>query len=165
MRTLITILAVAGILAAPAMAQRMRAYTQIPSAEKALEDAPEGAELPEKFERVPRSDVNEATSELAEDWTKGDLSNQIDDDFFDGQRLTQNMDIRVPKDAKVRIEGVSSIQTNNQFIMRDDDGGRVRVSTVTATVRTLTTANDPAAGLVRLQGVNRLTFEVKERLD
>lgn len=165
MRVSIT-LVLAGLLVATAVtAQEMRTLKVIPSRGEALKNAPEGAELPKEFERVPRGDVKSATEELAEDWSKGDLSGQIGEDLYDGQRLAQNMGIRVPQDANLRVEGVRSVQTDNQFIMRGEDGGRIRVSTVTATVQTVSTANDPARGVVRVPGLNRLTFQVTERLD
>jgi len=159
--------AVAGVaMAFIGYANEMRPFTPIPSAADARRNAPEGAELPEKFERVARGEVEQATRELSDAWTDQDLSSKLGDTFFDGQRLDQNMDVRVPHDATMAVESVRAIHTQNQYIMRDEDGGRVRVSTVTATVSTRTTANDPATGtFVRLPGVNRLTFEVKEKLD
>ena len=165
-RQLTLAVALSVAVAGGALANEMRRFTPIPSAAQALADAPEGAELPEKFERVARGEVSDATGELSDAWTDQDLGAHLGDTFFDGQRLEQNMDIRVPHDAQMAVEAVRSVHTQNQYIVRDEDGGRVRVSTVTATVSTRTVANDPATGtFVRVPGLNRLTFEVREKLE
>lgn len=157
-------LAVAGLLltAAAADAQQMRRSNRIATPQAVLQDAPAGSRIAERVETVPSGDVEQAVANLTEQWNSGDISGFVSDDFNDASRFNQNMTTEVPRDARLRLESVRGVQTVRQIIAPDGQGGRIRISTVTATAATRLEFNDPAAGFLSVPGTNEITFEVRE---
>lgn len=163
MRNAIAILLAGGFLfVTVAEAQQMRRSNRIATPKAVLQNAPDGSRIVGQVENIPADDVRAAVENLSESWNSGDISGFVSDDFDDAQRFNQNMTVEVPRDARLRLESVQGVQTVRQIVAPDGAGGRVRISTVTATASTRLEFNDPAAGFLSIPGTNEFTFEVRE---
>jgi hypothetical protein len=70
----------------------------------------------------------------------------------------------LPRDAKLRVLGIESIQTLEQTIDVTPDDQQTRISVVTATVRSQLEFDDPVSGFTRLDGTNEFLLRIKEPL-
>jgi hypothetical protein len=161
--TYISLAILIAVLAPLSFAKQMRGFDAIPTAERVLETLPEGAELVNEIANVPHNEVAEAADELAQSWNGPGLAGKISDAKFDKDRFDRAMITEVPRDARLELNAVRSIQTLNQAIAPDGQGGFVRISTVAATVSTRV-LNDPAEGFVNAPGLNEMRFRVTEPL-
>jgi len=84
-------------------------------------------------------------------------------DFVNRQRLIDDIGVRVPRDARLRVIAVQSVRTMEQVETTGDDGRPVRISRVVATVRSQLEYNDPIAGFRRLDGVADYIFRIEQR--
>lgn len=162
--TYVSLVALAVMLSAPIGAKQMRGFDAIPTPERAQADLPEGATVVKAIDNVPRQDVAEAASELAEVWNGPGLADKISDAKFDKNRFDRAMITEVPRDARLELESVRSVATLAQGIVPDGAGGFNRVSTVAATLSTRLIVNDPGVGFVSAPGVNEIRFQVTEPL-
>lgn len=147
------------------LANQMRSFEAIPSAERDRSDLPDGSALITNPDPIPRGEVSEAAEELADAWNGPGLSGLISEAKFDKSRFERAMITEVPRDASLTLESVRGVQTLNQSIQPDGRGGFNVVSTVSATISTRLTANDPTAGFVNAPGVNEIVFQVTEPLE
>ncbi|MGB0506160.1 MAG: hypothetical protein ACPGGK_08170 [Pikeienuella sp.] len=162
--TYVSLIILLAVLAPLSFAKQMRGFDPIPTAERVLDDLPEGAELVSEIANVPHNEVAQAADELAQAWNGPGLADKISDAKFDKERFDRAMITEVPRDARLELNAVRSIQTLNQAVASDGQGGFVRISTVAATVSTRLVLNDPVDGFVNARGLNEMRFQVTEPL-
>jgi hypothetical protein len=144
------------------MAQPMRGFDPIPTPKKATEEETKTTDIQES---VPRVEMEGAVEDVAQAWSKGDVSEKISDDFDQKERFNTSMQLNVPRDTQMQVESIRGVSTLNQTIIKGPDGRKRRVSTVSATVNTRLMLNDASNGFVGVPGQNEITFEVIEELD
>ena len=142
-------------------ARQFRQLRAIPTPNKTTMALPDGAVPMEDTADLDRDQVKAAVNHVLSTWNTGNMESALSDQFHDKSRLTDAVDIIVPRDATLRLQSVQGVQTLQQYMMPSDEGNSI-VSIVSATVRTQLEYNDPAAGLVRRQGVNEFILKVKQ---
>ena len=128
--------------------------------------APSGAVKVEKIVPVDRAVVEQAIKKLFAAYRPNsrELENMLADKFRDKSRLLDTITDRVPRDAKLVVVGIQSIRTLTQYMKPDPaTGTMLRVSTVTARVRSQLEYNDAVRGFQRLEGTNEYLLEVRQR--
>ncbi len=125
---------------------------------------PEGAAPVKAIRPIPRKIVTAAVNKLVRAWNSNALQQALGKEFYDKSRLTDAMDTKVPRDAKMRVLSIQGIQTLNQFTQTDPEGNTILVSTVSATVRTQLEFNDSVNGFQRREGTNEYIFRVRQRM-
>lgn len=113
---------------------------------------------------VPVALVKQQVEGLVSRWNTPEMQQDLAKSFRDSQRLMENMDVVVPRDATMRLMAVQGVQTLKQFKRAGEDGEPAhRVSIVSATVSTQLEYQSPS-GFVRLPGVNEFVLEISEEL-
>lgn len=116
------------------------------------------------YQPVPVSLVKQQVEGLVSRWNTPEMQQDLAASFRDSQRLMENMDVVVPRDATLRLMSVQGVQTLKQFKRPAEDGQPARrVSVVSATVSTQLEYQSPS-GFVRLPGVNEFVLEISEEL-
>ncbi|MDF1719397.1 MAG: hypothetical protein P1U65_01855 [Minwuia sp.] len=163
MRKLLVILALILFCAATvAEARELRRLNRIQTPDQSAALLPTGAVRIARVNPVPRAEVERFLDAFARDWNSGNQGGYVADDFVDRARLAENQDIRVPRDAVLKVQAVQGVQTLQQARLTADDGERRIVSTVSATVRTRIEFNDQTLGFVVLTGTNDFLMEFQE---
>ncbi|MEC9345000.1 MAG: hypothetical protein VYB54_02165 [Pseudomonadota bacterium] len=149
-------------VATAASAQESRRFRAIASPEA----VPEGQEPVAQVDPVSREAANNAVKEVLQAWNDGRLGDYLGEDFVDRGRLLDSVTEDVPRDASVRVLGLSAVQTVQQFRSTGEGGARLVTSIVSANADTQVEFNDPVRGFRTLRGQNtfflRITEEVVE---
>lgn len=127
---------------------------------------PEGAVRVSTVQPVDPRLVEDAVRKLyaAYGYSTGAIAGMLAPSFPDRSRLLNTINQRVPRDARLRVLGIQSIRTLDQFLRTDAaSGAEERVSTVTATVRSQLEYNDRDVGFQRLEGTIEYLFRVKQK--
>ena len=111
---------------------------------------------------VSRAVAEKAVGMLVNAWNENNLDKVLADTFFDKSRLTDAMDIQVPRDAELSVLAIQDVQTLKQKI-DDTPDGKVLVSTVSVTVRSQLTFNDPDRGYQRREGINEYIMRIRQK--
>ena len=112
---------------------------------------------------IPRRDVKTALQRVFNAWGTAGLRSQLARHFASSNRLADSVRSFAPKDARVRVLGVSSVQTNEQSILRGQgpDGKDLLITRVTATATTQVEYNDPGgAGYQQVRGRNDYVLQL-----
>ena len=113
----------------------------------------------------PATETVKANVEKAfKTWNNGDMSDMLSDSFYNKSRFGDAMQTNIPTDSQLKIQSIGSVQTMEQRIVTDPDGGRSRVTLGAVTVRSQVEFNDPRNGFVRVPGTNEIVFEMREKL-
>jgi hypothetical protein len=146
---------VMALLVAPlhAEAREFRMLNAIP-APAAL---PDGAVAVQQFTPVDNRLVESTVKKLVASWNTQDIEKFLGKDFYDKQRLADNIQSFIPRDAKLDLLSVQGQQTLQQY---EEDG--MRVSRVSVIVNTQIEFNHPTAGFQRFPGRTELVFKVKQ---
>ncbi len=127
----------------------------------------QGAAAARIIEPVSRERVEAAIRRVFDTYSNmspGQLEAVLAESFFDRDRLVDNLTEALPRDAKLRVLGIESIQTLEQTIDVAPDGRQTRISVVSVTVRSQFEFNDPVSGFIRLDGTNEYLLRIKEPL-
>lgn len=145
------------LLAQPAdtQAREFRVMNAIPAPAR----LPDGASAVQELTPVDRRIIEATVRKLAESWNTQDLEKYLGDDFYDKQRLSDNIRNFIQRDGKLRVLGVQGQQTLQQY----KENGKL-VSRVSVVVNTQIEFNHPTAGFQRFPGRTELVFKVKQRL-
>ena len=108
--------------------------------------------------------VRDKVERTFDTWNNGDVGGMLSDNFYDKSRFNDAMQTKIPRDSRVKVQGMGSVQTLEQRIVNDPDGGRRRVTLGSVTVNSQIEFNDPAKGFVRVPGTNELIFEMSEKI-
>jgi hypothetical protein len=151
-------LAILATAACAASAQEFRAINPIRAPRAPLPPLAERV-VPQKS--VPREKVEEAVATIAAAWNTPTLARHLSKNFYDRDRLLDNLASQAPRDARLRVMGIQGMQVLDQYIVPKPAGPRTMVSQVSVTVRTQVEYND-ASGFQRLDGTNELIIEISE---
>jgi hypothetical protein len=151
--------AIAGLFPGMIGAQEMRAVNPI----AAPAPLPPGAERVAAPKPLDAGTVRANVEEFTSKWNAGDLGGAISDNFYEKSRFQDSMLSNVPKDARLKVEGMGSVQTLQQIVVDDPAGGRMRITTGSVTVKTQIEMNDPKQGFVRVPGTNEFIFEMIQK--
>ena len=144
-------------------ARQFRLFKSIATPETSATNLPEGAVEAKQLQPLDREFVDKAVKDAIAQWNTPGMAETLAQEFYDSSRLTDAMSTIVPKDASLRVQSVQGIQTVEQYLMPDPDGGRGElVSIVSVTVRTQLEFNSPSTGFVRFPGVNEFILEVSQ---
>ncbi|PHS22276.1 MAG: hypothetical protein COA85_11950 [Robiginitomaculum sp.] len=149
--------------------RKMRRIARPPVTKPVVPDAKAPAVL-EKLKMAPQPGLPPITRDVAEKaigmlvdaWNSNTLQSVLADSFFDKSRLTDAMDTKVPRDAELSVLAIQDVQTLKQKI-DDTPDGKVLVSTVSITVRSQLTFNDPDKGYQRREGVNEYIMRIRQK--
>lgn len=97
-------------------------------------------------------------------WNNGDVTNMLSDNYYDKTRLGDAMQTNIPRDSKLKIVSIGSVQTLEQRIVTDPDGSRRKVTLGSVNVNSQVEYNDPNKGFVRVPGMNEIVFEMSEKI-
>jgi len=112
---------------------------------------------------VSRTMAEKAVGKLIAAWNRKNLDSVLGDEFYDKSRLNDAMNGKVPRDAELSLLAIQDTQTLQQQVV-DSPSGKLLVSTVSITVKTQLTFNDPTAGYQRREGVNEYIMRIKQRI-
>jgi hypothetical protein len=149
--------------------RKMRRIARPPVAKPVVTDAKASAVL-ETRKAAPEQNLTPISRDVAEKaigmlvnaWNSNTLESVLADNFFDKSRLTDAMDTKVPRDAELSILAIQDVQTLKQKI-DDTPDGKVLVSTVSITVRSQLTFNDPNKGYQRREGINEYIMRIRQK--
>mgnify|MGYP000862529774 FL=1 len=114
---------------------------------------------------APRADVVRGKVDKAlRSWNNGDISSYLSDNFYDKSRFGDSMQTSIPKDAKLRVLDMGSMQILEQKIVTDPDGSRRRVTLGSVEVNSQIEFNDNKNGFVRVPGKNEILYEMSEKI-
>ncbi len=112
---------------------------------------------------ISRNLAEKAISKIIAAWNGNNINSVLSDNFFDKSLLSNAMNSKVPRDAQLEVLSIQDVQTFNQQVL-DSPNGKILVSTVSITVRTQLTFNDPVNGYQRRKGVNEYIMRIKQRM-
>lgn len=138
-----------------ATAREFRVINAIPAPAR----LPDGAQAVEKVTPIDRKLIEGTVRKLAAAWNTQDLAKFLGEDFYDKNRLSDNINTFIQRDGKLSILGIQGQQTLQQF---EQDGKLV--SRVSVIVNTQIEFNHPTAGFQRFPGRTELVFKVKQEL-
>jgi len=124
---------------------------------------PQGAAVQANIKPVSRQLAEKAVGKLIDAWNSNQLDGVLATEFTDKSRLTDAMNSKVPRDARLEVLGIQSMQTLQQSVV-DSPNGKLLVSTVSVTVKTQLTFNDPANGYQRREGINEYILRIKQKV-
>lgn len=143
------------LAALPALGQESRPFNPIGRPGAAPQAAPATPPAP----AAVRAAVMRTVDALARAWNTPELDRLLGPALHDRQRLLDALVTKVPRDARLRILGVQSIQVLGPAKRPARDGrGEVVVTRVAVMLRTQVEYNDPATGFQRLEGLNEAVF-------
>ncbi len=111
-------------------------------------------------EPVSRDLIIEAVELIYGQYNEADFRRLLADDFYDGERLADNIQRSVPRDARMRVLAVNDTRTLEQ----QHKGGQ-RISLVSAIVIAQLEYTGEDGSLVRLEGEHELHIRLFERVD
>ena len=120
---------------------------------------PDGATAVAQVKPVNSKIIEGTVRKLAASWNTQDLEKYLGEDFYDKQRLSDNINTFIQRDGKLKVLGIQGQQTLQQY---EQDGKLV--SRVSVIVNTQIEFNHPTAGFQRFPGRTELVFKVKQRL-
>lgn len=147
------------LIAGAAHGQEFRPFNPIPTAGR----LPAGAKIVDAKPVDPEA-IKRAAEGFAANWNQGNTGEALAEGFYDASRFQDAMVSNVPRDARLVLESVRGVQTLQQVEKDDAAQGRIRISTVSATLATKIQFNDAAQGFVSIPGVNEVILEVTERV-
>lgn len=158
LRTLLFISLTAGLCSTPIAAQEFRTLNAIPTPGKTLA----GMIPVEEVRPITPSAAADSVKKVMSAWNGGGIQQYLGDDFYDKSGLSDAINIKVPKDAAIRIMSVQGVQTLQQFQRKKDGGGQELISEVSVTADTQIEYNDPTKGFVKFGGVNEYIIRITE---
>jgi len=158
-RKLVLTLVIHGVLAGAAMASEFRAFRPIltPAA------AGTGSGAQQIIQPVSRTVAKKIADKIVAAWNGNQINSVLAENFYDRSRLNDAMNVKVPRDARLSVLGIQDVQTLGQQV-EDAQGDRQLVSTVSITLKTQITFNDPVNGYQRRVGTNEYIVRVRQRL-
>lgn len=148
----------------PATAQEMRTFTPIRS-RTAQSSLPEGVREIQPAQPLPAGTLAQTLEALSESWNTPEFMKFVSEKFYGAARLGDNMNTSTAKDARLQIVGVRNPAILQQVVKEDAEGGRLRVSTISVIVESLTEYNDPRHGFISAPGTNELVMDIIEKMD
>lgn len=118
---------------------------------------PTGAVAVKDLQPIPRAVLEEGVENIMAHWNTPQLEEVLSEDFYDAQRLEDNVLTYAPRDANIRLLSIRGHQLLQQY--RQDEN---RISRVSVTVGTQVEFESPAQGFQTRQGTIELILKVTE---
>lgn len=96
-------------------------------------------------------------------WNRGDLSGALSKRFFDSDRLSDQIALSAPRDAKIRLLSLRSISVLEQFARAEAEGSELVMSKLSVIAQTAVEFDDPATGFQRFEGTHEYLFDLTTR--
>lgn len=112
---------------------------------------------------VSRDLASTAMKKIISAWNGNRLGKVLAGDFYDKSQLSDSMNTKVPRDARLSVMAIQGVQTLGQQT-EDSPSGKLLVTTVSITAKTQMTYNDPTNGYQRRDGTNEYIVRIKQRL-
>lgn len=148
-----------GLLLLAAMPQVSAHEFRVYNAISAPARLPEGAVAVAQIKPVDRRLIEDTVKTLAGSWNTQDIQKHLGKDFYDKQRLGDNIQSFIQRDGKLSILSMQGQQTLQQY----EENGQL-VSRVSVVVNTQIEFTHPTAGFQRFPGRTELVFKVKQAL-
>jgi len=116
----------------------------------------------EVFQPVPREIIEKAIHKIVSAWNEKHLASVIGEEFYERERLLDSMDVKVPRNAELRLLSIQSSQTLAQEV-KETEHGKIIESTVSVIINTEVNYDDPVKGYQRIEGTNELIIRLKYR--
>lgn len=110
--------------------------------------------------RPRRARVESALREVLLAWNSGNLTYYLAPDFFDGQRLNQNLRQFIPQDARLELLQLEGFQILSDQLAASASQTIARSWLVSVDALTQIEYTDPVAGFVQLRGRQRYTLRL-----
>ena len=125
-------------------------------------EAREGVIIVEDIHPLTVKQVEPAVRELFASWNTNQLMQLMGENFYDSDRVLDAIDTQAPRDAKLRLQSIESLQTLQQYIEPDTDnpGRKQLVSKVTLTARTQLEFQTAQGQFVRRPGRNEYLLNI-----
>lgn len=107
--------------------------------------------------------VERAVRDFFAKWNRGDLSGALSKRFFDADRLSDQIALSAPRDAKIRLLSLRSISVLEQFARAEDGGSELVMSKLSVIAQTAVEFNDPTTGFQRFEGTHEYLFDLTTR--
>lgn len=154
--------ALLGGLAGAVDARQFRSLRIIATPDAVSTRMPDGARPVEPLVPLTREQARAALERVLAAWNDGDIERYLGVEFYDRNRLGDNVDALVRRDARLYLQAVQGVQTLQQYI-EDDPArpGRERlVSRVSVTARTQIEFESAAGSFTRRSGVNEFLLRI-----
>ncbi len=124
---------------------------------------PKGAEPVAEAVPIPPAAARDAVRQVLGKWNENDLDKHLDENFYDRQRLLDNLADDVPRDARIRVLSIRNVRPLQQYITpATTPGGKPTLSSiVSVTARTQIEYNDPERGFQRRPGTNDMILRIE----
>ncbi|MEQ8230263.1 MAG: hypothetical protein RKL32_00995, partial [Gammaproteobacteria bacterium] len=111
---------------------------------------------------LTRAQAQAALARVLAAWNDGDIARHLGDGFYDRDRLADNIEALVRRDARLVLQAVQGVQTLSQYIEPDPlRPGRARlVSRVSVTARTQVEYEAATGRFVRRSGINEFLLRI-----
>lgn len=106
---------------------------------------------------IAREIIEEGVENVMAHWNTPQLQEVLSEDFYDAQRLEDNVQTYAPRDADIRLLSIRGHQLLQQYRQNGN-----RISRVSVTVSTQVEFEDPAQGFQTRQGTLELVLKVTE---
>jgi hypothetical protein len=140
--------------------QEMRTINSIPTPSKLKKEG----QIVQQPIPLDNEKVRTKVEGVFNNWNNGDIGGSLSDAFYDKSRFQNAMQTNIPKDSRLKIQGMGSVQTLEQRIVNNSDGSQRRITLGSVTVNSQLEFNDPQNGFVRVPGTNEILFEMVEKL-
>lgn len=105
---------------------------------------------------LSRSTVEAAVDQVFSKYNTSEFGSMLADSFYNKDLLTNAIDSKVPRDAKIRVLGMQGVETLGQTIQANK-----LVSTVSVTVKAQMEFNN-TSGFQRREGTNELLLKITQ---
>jgi hypothetical protein len=162
------LIAIFGALATPAAAQSFRLIQPIMVPDAQLREAMakglqlRGSAIP-GLRQVPREVVEDAVRKIYTAYNTPDFQQYLSVRFYDPERLVDAINEKVPREAKLRLISINSMQTVSQQPAKDEQGKDVIESLVMVVVKAQMEFTS-VAGFQRREGESEIVLRFRETL-
>lgn len=113
---------------------------------------------------VERRLVKKVVKDILSKWNTPGFKKALSSDFKDKEQLVDSIQQNVPRNAKLRLLAIESVQTLSQAREGTPGGQGVLVSRVSVVVRLQLEFNNPIIGFQRLDGRNEMIINIRQSL-
>jgi hypothetical protein len=161
LKSLIILLTLFLVIIANLSAGEFRRIQPIPTP---LTTSIKGAKPTAKIKEIDPQKAESYTRKILQSWNSEKFKKYISSDFYEKSRLFDSMTdpTKVPKDARINVLSIDSVQTLNQY-ERNSSNGKEIISIISVTATTQIEFNDPQRGFRRLEGTNEYIIKVTEQ--
>ena len=150
------------LLSLGADGRQFRNARPIATPQQARVSLPDGARAVKEITPLSREQVMPALNEVIGAWNQADLEGRISDEFYDRDRLEDNLDLFSPRNARLELQSIEGVQTLQQYIEPDPkrEGHERLVNRVSVTARTQIEFENSQGLFQRRSGVNEYLLQI-----